>query len=306
MKPGYTRLVVTAAIAVLVIVAGSPAALAQSCSSSPNYLPDFTSNQGCLSLNNNGIVPGYPGFYPAVSGAGTVLRATPNQTWTAGSAWYNTQQSVLGSFSTTFAFQISGGTSSPADGIAFVIQNSPAGTSALGPNGCGIGFGDSESCTPPTGGIPNSLAVEFNTALNSGVDPSSSDVSIQNCGGTGANSVDPSCRIAVNDLTQLTPPINIADGNVHTVTITYSGPGSTLFDVILDNVDLFPVTLLNPTGGVLFDITTIGLNSGNAWVGFTAATGSWDDNQDILSWTFQPGSQTAVINQNQPTYLTFP
>ena len=46
-----------------------------------------------------------------------------------------------------------------------------------------------------------------------------------------------------------------------------------------------------------FDITTIGLNSGNAWVGFTAATGGADDNQDILSWTFQPQAQTAVVSQ---------
>ena len=105
----------------------------------------------------------------------------------------------------------------------------------------------------PQTGISNSLAIEFNTFLNLGVDPSDSDVSIQNCGGTGANSVDPSCRLAVNDLTQLPNPINLSDGNVHTVTITYSGPGTTLLDVILDNIDLFPATPSNPSGGVMFD-----------------------------------------------------
>ena len=160
--------------------------------------------------------------------------------------------------------------------------------------------------TGPQTGIPNSLAIEFNTYLNPGVDPSNSDVSIQNCGGTGGNSVDPTCRIAVNDLTQLNPPINMWDGNVHSVTITYSGAGSKLLDVIVDNIDLFPATPSNPSGGVAFDITTIGLSNGNAWVGFSASTGGADDNQDILSWTFQPGSQTAVINQTQPTDLTFP
>ena len=316
MKSEYTKLVLAAAIVVLVNAAASPAASAQSCPTSPNYSPDFTSNQNCLTLNgiqDNNPLTTYPGFYPAVPppppGVTTVLRLTPSQTDWAGSAWYKTQQPVAGAFSTTFTFQLSGANTDygPGDGIAFLIQNSA--TSALGPEGCGIGFGFSNFCMPGTGpqaGIPNSLAIEFNTYFNYGVDPSNSDVAIQNCGGTGANSVDPSCRLAVNDLTQLPNPINLADGNVHTVTITYSGPGSTLLDVILDNVDLFPATPSNPSGGVVFDMTTIGLTNGNAWVGFTGSTYGADDNQDILSWTFQPGSQTAVINQNQPTDLTFP
>jgi hypothetical protein len=323
MKPQHSRLVVTSAILLTVLVAGSLAASAQNCPSSPNYNPDFTSNQSCVVLNGIDISnpsTAYPGFYPAVppppSGVTTVLRLTPNQSDWVGSSWYSVQQPVSGPFSTTFTFQLTGANGllcgdvpCPGDGIAFVIQNSPVGTAALGPEACGIGFGWSNFCLPLTGpqtGIPNSLAIEFNTYLNPGVDPSDSDVTIQNCSGTGANSVDPACRIAVNDLTQLNPPINMWDGNVHSATITYSGPATTLLDVIVDNIDLFPATPSNPSGGVLFDITTIGLNSGNAWVGFTAATGGADDNQDILSWTFQPGSQTALINQNQPTDLTFP
>jgi hypothetical protein len=316
MKSACAKFVVTAALAVLGIVVWSPAASAQSCPTSPNYSPDFTSNQNCMVLNgmqDNTPSTTYPGFYPAVppppTGVTTVLRLTPNQQDWGGSAWYNTQQPVSGPFSTTFTFQLSGASTGdgPGDGIAFLIQNSA--TTALGPEGCGIGFGWSNFCLPGTGpqtGIPNSLAIEFNTYYNYGVDPSNSDVTIQNCGGTGANSVDPTCRLAVNDLTQLPNPINLADGNVHTVTITYSGPGSTLLDVILDNIDLFPATPSNPSGGVVFDLTTIGLTSGNAWVGFTGSTYAADDNQDILNWTFQPGSETAVVSQTQPAVLSFP
>ena len=287
MKLVYTTLLTTTAIMMVVIAVGSSVASAQSCPSSPNYLPDFTSGQNCLTLNGiNYDTPStmYPGFYPAVppppSGVTNVLRLTPNQQAWTGSAWYNTQQPVSGPFSTTFTFQLTGanGTSCgeepcPGDGIAFVIQNSA--TTAIGPEGCGIGFGSSAFCQAPYGpqtGITNSLAVEFNTFFNYGVDPSDSSVSIQNCGGTGANSVDPSCRLAINDLTQLGNPIILADGNVHTVTITYSGAGSTLLDVILDNVDLFPATPSNPSGGVVFNLTTIGLTNGNAWVGFTGST----------------------------------
>ena len=209
MNLAYTKVVVAAAIMVLVIAAGSPAASAQSCPPSPNYLPDFSANQNCLTLNGiNYDTPSaiYPGFYPAVPtpppGVTTVLRITPNQQAWAGSAWYNTQQPVSGPFSTTFRFQLTGANGTfcgdvpcPGDGIAFVVQNSA--TSALGPEGCGLGFGFSAFCQAPYGpqtGVPNSLAVEFNSFFNYGVDPSNSNIAIQNCGGTGANSVDPTCR----------------------------------------------------------------------------------------------------------------
>jgi hypothetical protein len=294
MKAKVARLI-PAAIVALLLMAGSSTAMATGCPTSPNYSPDFSANQSCLTLNNNGDT-GYPGFYPSVAGTTTALRLTPNSTFTAGSAWYTTQQPVSGAFSTTFTFQLWGGNTpdSPADGIAFLIQNSS--NSALGPDGCGIGFGDDSSgCTASSGGIPNSLAIELNTYFNSGIDPNANDVTIQNCSGTGPNSVDPSCSIAVNS----NLPDTMADGNVHTMTINYSGPSTKLLDVILDNVDLFP-------GGVVFDLTTISLNSGNAWVGFTAATGGGDDNQDILSWTFTPGSQTAVVNTQTQASLNYP
>ena len=115
MKPGYTKLVVTAAIVVLVIVAGSSAASAQSCPTSPKYLPDFTSNQNCLTLN--GIDYDTPSTNTPVSTRQFRLRLRESRLccgllqisrhWT-GSAWYNTQQPVSGPFSTTFTFQLSG------------------------------------------------------------------------------------------------------------------------------------------------------------------------------------------------------
>jgi hypothetical protein len=311
MKLGITRLVMAAAIVALMVVAGSTVARAQCTTASPNFTPDFSCSTPPVVLTLSGsaglgppasiLEPEPPAgtVNPAqpATGVTQVLRLTTNSNDEAGSAWFNTQQSVVGPFSTTFTFQMSDAvpsSSGPADGVAFVIQNSAAGTSALGPDGCGIGFGGDTaiSCTSGSG-IPNSLAIELNAFYNAGIDPSSSDVAIQSCPMTGANSVDPSCTVAygeglaVNDLTKLQSPINIWDGYPHTVTVTYSGPTTTLLDVILDNNDLFP-------GGVLFNMANIGLNSGNAWVGFTAATGGGDDNQDILSWTFSPNTQSAV------------
>ena len=347
-----------AAIAALVGIAGSTVAWADElppCPASPNYSPDFSNvsnNQACLTLTNGGEANdvGYPNFFspaspsgtvnpalPAPANVSTVLRLTPNATFTSGSAWFTTQQPVAGPFSTTFTFQMSdANTSTTADGIAFVIQNSSV--SALDPDtggqdGCSIGYGDdpdNTGCTPNTGGIQNSLAIEFDPYQNAD-DPNNNHVAIQSCG-TAANSSDnlvggvlgnpAPCNLAINPLTAVISPITglpitLADGSVHTATIIYtpstltscgpvpSGPqtGGTncsSIDVILDGADLFP-------GGVLVDLSTLlTLSPSNtAWVGFTAATGGSDDNQDILSWTFTPQAQTAVVSTTAPTVYPF-
>jgi Legume lectin domain len=282
MKTRNVRAFVFACLALLLAAIAAPDALAQI------SIPAGGFTATTVETNGDAVV------------TGGVLQLTPNTTGQAGSAWFATQQPVASPFSTTFTFKLSNpsaGSEGNADGIAFVIQNSAL--TALGPDGCGIGFGDSAYCTSSTGGIPNSLAVEFNTFENPNVDTSNNDVTIQSCpvteaNPTGANSVDPTCTIKVNN----SLPITLADGNVHTVTITYSGSSTTLLDVLVDNNDLFP-------GGVIFNLANIGLNAGNAWVGFTAATGGGDDNQDILSWTFSPNTQSAVTSTGTTGVINF-
>lgn len=343
MKVGSGSFLFALALSALAL-AGSSTASAQSQSLSPcnatvpDYFPDFSSNQACLSLNaavNNTVQTNsaYPGFYPPAtpstepagtpnpagpspSGVSNVLRLTPDAAFTTGSAWFNTQQPVSTPFSTTFTFQLSGsvrGSSGPADGIAFVIQNS--GTSALGMDGCGIGFGDAPdgSCTPATGGIPNSLAVELDSYKNGDIsDVSNSHVAVQSCG-TGANSVDASCRLDDINLLGLLSPINIADGAVHTVTISYVLQASSTqtacivesvagpcLDVNLDGKDLFP-SGISVNLGTLLSLT----NGTNAYVGFTAATGGGNDNQDILSWVFVPQGQTQTLQPGVPAKFSF-
>jgi uncharacterized repeat protein (TIGR01451 family) len=335
MKPAITRFAIVAAIAVLMVAVGSTAAWGQTpCPNAPNY-PDFSSvpNQACLTLTGIeyatpvAVPPGPPGFYPVVTpptpppGVSTVLRLTPNQFFWAGSAWFNNQQSVAGGFTTTFTFQLTGTTAGgggDADGIAFVIQNSAP--NALGPEGCGIGFGGSSSgCTPVSGpqtGISSSLAVEFKTHSDGSPYLSPNSVFIQS-NGTNANCVDQSCGIASN----VNLPSNLGDGNPHTVTISYTltplptalscnvAPGYPpvpCLDVVLDGNDLFnggvPLTIPNSNISAASLSTLIG--SDNAWVGFTAATGGGDNNQDILSWTFTPQQiQGAPISTSNPASL---
>jgi sugar lactone lactonase YvrE len=307
IKLGSARSMTPAALAALALIAGSAVSRAQSCSGSPSYSPDFSSNQSCFSLLGNGYnsSPAIASFQPA-SGGGELLQVTPDTTQQRGYAWYKTPQPVGSSFSTTFTFQLTGASDPPADGFAFVIQNSAAGANTVGPtgsDGCGLGFGDDPSgagaaCVNATGGITNSVAVGFKT-FNSGSGlPSPDSVFIAN-NGSGANCVDTGaggCVIAENDLSGADgcngSGICLADGNVHTVTVTYTTQPSALqtncsdsgcLDVILDGTDLFP-------HGVSFSMTSIGLTNNTAYVGFTGATGGAVENNDILSWVFSPQS----------------
>jgi hypothetical protein len=310
MKVGISRFVVAAAIAALVVVGGSSAASAQ-CSPTavPNFTPDFSMNQNCLTLNGIG-----PQFFSTGEGGPVVLRLTPNSGNQVASAWFNNAQAVQNGFSTSFQFVFSNGSGSPADGIAFVIQNAPTPLNAIGftgGNGGALGYGDDDAnANPSTGeGIHNSLAIEFDTYENSW-DPgpsngSVSHVAIQSCG-TGANTSHHNfqCAGTSGPNSTIAQPFvvpNLSDGNPHNVTITYNpakGTSPANIHVILDTVDIF--------GAVPVDLSSIGLGAGNtAYVGFTAATGGQDQDQDIANWTYMPGSQSGVISTATPTVFAF-
>jgi hypothetical protein len=314
--------VLFAFVIIAVLVGGNSALFAQTpCNASvPDYSPDFSLNQACLSLNGesqDNVSTAYPSFQApigSVPNVSNVLRLTPALNYQGGSAWFQPPQPVSSGFTTTFTFQLN--PASGADGIAFVVQNS--GLAALGPTGCGEGFaGDvayPPGCTPiPSNtitqyGITNSVAFRFDS-YSQGVgggtqtnDPGVNNVSIQTCG-MAANSITAACQLAVYPFYE----VDFADGNVHIATVTYnvtptsaqttcnvpSNPQPCL-DVILDGTDLFPT-------GVPFNMSSIGPTpTGEAFVGFTGATGGLDDNQDILSWTFTPQgqSETGSVSYN--------
>jgi uncharacterized repeat protein (TIGR01451 family) len=300
---GATQL---AAIAILIVAALSTNAVGQNCPTSPSYAPDFSTNQNCLTVNNSAIL---------VPGDSTALQLTNSSGSQVGSAWYNTPQSITNGFSTTFQFQFTNPSNPPADGITFIVQNS--GTSAIGYlyNGGALGYGDDDSNTnPSTGeGIPDSLAIEFDTFQNawdpapiSGVE---SHVAIQSCG-TGANTSHHNylCGGNAGANSTIGAPViteNIADGNVHTVTIQYIPNCSTCnpatvanIQVTLDGTSIYP-------NGVSVDLgSLLGLGTnGTAYVGFTGATGGEWETQDILDWTFAPTQQGQQINSNNASSL---
>jgi hypothetical protein len=215
-------------------------------------ISDFTT------LSQQGSVPNIP-----MATASTLTLSTDTSQTSA--AWYPAKQTVGNGFTTQFTFSISainGG--QVADGFAFVIQNSPAGTSALGTTGQGgfIGYQ----------GLTNSLAVEFDTFQNSW-DPNANHVAIQS-NGMAANSSDhtSAALLAIN-----AGIANLSDGATHAVKITYDG-NSTLLVYLDGNLVL--------TGSSV-NLGNLGLDpGGNAVVGFTAATGASRETTSILSWSY--------------------
>ncbi len=291
MKVGTSRFVVVATIAGLLLVVGSTSAWAQS----PNFT-DFSSGQSLINRNGNATF------------SGSALRLTSNDPGSqTGSAWFNVRQPVQNGFTTTFTFQITNPSTPPGDGIAFVIQNASTGVNAIGfvGNGGALGYGDADASTTnnPGAGIASSIAIEFDVFNNSSWDQGSANhVAIQSCG-TGKNTshhnqvcVDGTTLNSTLDFQPVGNPL-FADGQSHTVTITYVAPSTPnglgtlsvkLGENVVASTSVNLKTLLNLTGG-------------DAYVGFTAATGASVENQDILSWTYQAQTQA-----NQTTVFNFP
>lgn len=251
------------------------------------------------------------------NGTSQVLRLTPAALHQVGTAWYTTQVSMAKGFSTTFRFQITAGTPSAGDGFAFVIQNGSfcngtSGTTANEgpfPAGCPSGEGGSLGYLSLT----NSLAFEFDTFAGPPPqygDVSNSEVGIQSCG-AGPNTVNHTaegCSFGQNDLSLLAPTaIILADGNVHTATISYDPAGGACGE---STCNLFLTVDGQLVLATPFDMSTLGLVDANqeAYVGFTAATGGSggnDDNQDILSWSFNTVQTKTLGGPGTTTTFTF-
>jgi len=223
-------------------------------------LPVICSTDGLVHFGSTTILPDGP----------CGLRLTPASEWTAGSAWSTTKQPLAGGFEVRYGMRMSqpgpadllvqGNTRPGADGLVFVIQNQ--GQNIVGNQGVGIGYQ----------GMMSSLAIEFDTWLNPGEgDQSGNHVSVHT-NGVGPNNAQESYSIGSADI-----PGDLYDNQVHEVVIRYT-PGT--LTVSLDGVVLVTasITLTNVGGASILD------SDGQAWVGFTSATGGAYGIHDVMSW----------------------
>jgi len=222
------------------------------------FFSQFPSASGLLVQNNASI-------------SSNVLHLTHASVGSRGGALLAAQQPVSGGFVTEFRFRIICKGGGGADGLAFLI----AGTSQAR-IGTGLGYN----------GITNSIAVEFDTWLNSNLgDPNDHHISVHSRGPL-ANTSDESASLGL-----YTPPNDFSDGLVHKVRIDYV-PGT--LRVFLDN-------LITPVLTVAVDLgTLLSLPTGNAWIALTAGSGSSFENHDISAWSYTGLPTNLVITLTAP------
>jgi hypothetical protein len=157
-------------------------------------------------------------------------------------------------FNTSFTFQLL----SPAgDGFTFAIEGK--GGTAIGTGGLGLGYA----------GISSSAAVAYSLFNDAGT---------ANATGFFSNGSQPSAATST-DLTSTS--LNLHSGDQMTATLSYNG--TTLTATLTDDVRNISETQTYTT-----DIPAL-IGTNQAYVGFTAATGSNTAVQKIKQWTFIPG-----------------
>jgi len=244
-------------------------------------------------------------------------RLTPSGPSKAGAMWYRSEAPVSNGFDTHFMFQITDHSKEctvhkdqyfsqfsyrscsvhGGDGFAFVLQYTDRqhlnGTYEVGQNGGQLGFG----------GIPNSLAIAFDTWQNPGHDLLGVDnIKIQSRGQLPNDGLEAG-------LLGVPRAATLADGNIHTARIVYF---PTLMSKYLNKLSASPelVPYLKDNGeqkrvgtlvvwiddGIASDepilampinlSLVINMPSDKAYVGFTSSTGRFYEKHDILAWTW--------------------
>jgi CSLREA domain-containing protein len=207
-------------------------------------------------------------FVGSAAVVGDQLHLNPD-TGGVGAAWLAARRPVADGFSADFDFRITppgGG----ADGFAFVIQNHAS--EALGESGGGLGYQ----------GIPNSLAVEFDTWTNGG-DPGTTHVAVHSLGTSPNSAVTGQLAVATLE--------SIRDGERHHARVVYS-PGR--LHLFVDDMD-------TPRLSLEIELSAwLNLEDGAAFAGFTAATGAVVEGHRVERWklcSVQDSGTLRVITQ---------
>ena len=246
------------------------------------------------------------------------LRLTPSEPSKTGSVWHARPAAIFGGFQTTFTFQIVDPSRTctlvkdrqfstqhhescmvhGADGFAFVLHGSEDKTSAIGDSGKSLGYG----------GIPNSVAFEFDTWWNpTNGDTFTDHVSIQSKGFL-PNEPGEAGRLLLSEA------VDLADGSEHNVKIVYFPfihyeyvkyftAISNVIPYLLDNeenrrigtlvmwLDAIPANYTDFSAKPLLAMpinlsALLKLRDGTAYAGFTASTGRQFQKHDVIRWTF--------------------
>ena len=208
---------------------------------------NFDDGQG-LQLNRNARLN---------NGRLQLTAATPGQ---RGSAFYTTPLSVDAntSFQAFFTSQFTGGQGGAGgEGLAFMIQNSPGGAAGqdVGNFSGGLGYNASQ----------NTVAIELDTFQNS-YEQFADEITLTVNG------------VAVTPVRTIESPFNLNDGRVYFTWVDYNGQSDTIAVYINDKPE-------KPQFALFKHQLRLNQIVGNqAYVGFSAATGSAYNNTFVTSW----------------------
>jgi adhesin/invasin len=220
-----------------------------------------------FSFTSNGAPPSHPGIggppmtlVAPASLSVAALQLTAGAVPSAGAAWTPSPFPVSQGFVSAFQFQIA----KPSEGFAFVIQNSSP--TAVGASGGSAGFG----------GIPNSLAVKFDTNPSSALAAPFYQTAGIFSNFAGANSANWSYQLAASPAA-----LTLDDGLVHNALVVYN-PSTGILSVTVDGA-----LAASANASAFFGNTSI-LPQGLAWIGFTSSTGVSETGAAlVLSWVFE-------------------
>lgn len=185
------------------------------------------------------IHQGDGGSSPSYNSATDTLQMTTTTVSENRSLWYLTPQPIS-DFTASFTYTANNQRTDFPYGACFVIQNSPAGTNALGTSGGGMGYGT----------ISKSIALSFEIA------GAPTHTGLYKNGSVASSGVS-------------TSPVNLFSGNPISVAITYHNSLLTL--TLTDTVTQAPFSTSYPA----LDIPTL-VGGSTAYVGFTASTDNLD------------------------------
>jgi hypothetical protein len=205
-----------------------------------------------------------------------VLTLTDGGTGEESAAWYQFPL-YIGAFYATFTYQDIG--SGGADGIAFVLQNDPRGTAAIGGTGGALGYG------PDNGGsaIQPSVGLEFNIFNGHAI-----GYAFRTNGLTG----DP-----------YTPstPVSVSSGNPIDVALLYVNGVVQL--TLTDETTLATYNTSIPVG----DIIPLVGGTNSAYVGLTGASGGTASHQTVSNFAYYPlATLSSVLTSTNTVLLYWP
>jgi Ca2+-binding RTX toxin-like protein len=215
------------------------------------FLDVGTSPLGGVSGFGGGTVNSNFATGPRISADNSALTLTNGGTGETGS-WFSNSKYAITGFSASFDYQATGPAGAVADGMAFVLQDAPAGTTALGTGGGGLGYG----------GISPSAAIEFN--IFSG---HTQGTNFATDGSTGTYNSTGSVAFWNGDKIQVILSYN---GSVLTENLTDLANGATY------------------TASYTTNLASV-LGSGTAYVGFTGGDGGETSTQVVSNFSFAPG-----------------